>query len=218
MSSCWWKICQRKYSALSALRSSCSLWYLSASFFCSCFCLRSTCSPFLFVKAKLVFSSALILLASSSSNSFLKASEPEICSMSCVSSLGPFAAMDSISPWNTREFLALVMIPKDLSLSLYASHPTVRLSILYSDVPCALMILVKCTSFPSAISYASLTKDFDVCPLFPPSPLYTRSFNAAPRNWLDLTPKTKLMASIRLDFPDPFGPTMAVKFRNGPIT
>lgn len=38
------------------------------------------------------------------------------------------------------------------------------------------------------------------------------------RSWADLPPRTKEMASIRLDLPAPLGPIMEVKLRKGPMT
>jgi hypothetical protein len=40
------------------------------------------------------------------------------------------------------------------------------------------------------------------------------SFNFSDRRWDDLTPKTKEMASILFDFPEPLGPMMEVKYES----
>lgn len=43
----------------------------------------------------------------------LRAPDPEISSNKLVKSLGDICATFSISPWNTRKFLALTKIPYD---------------------------------------------------------------------------------------------------------
>jgi len=69
----------------------------------------------------------------------------------------------------------------------------------------------------SSSSSSSWTMDPSTLALASLRPRYTRSLSCELRNWVLFTPKTKDMASMRLDFPAPFGPITEVKFLNGPI-
>ena len=46
---------------------------------------------------------------------------------------------------------------------------------------------------------------------------YTKSLSVDPRNCADCTPNTNEIASIKFDFPLPFGPMIEVNFLNGPM-
>ena len=77
--------------------------------------------------------------------------------MSPVRSFGDLLATDSMSPWNTRKFLALTKIPYVLRRSAYSSAVHTRPSTRYSPVPEAVMWREKKISSPSSVSKTSFT-------------------------------------------------------------
>lgn len=78
--------------------SLCMRMCFSASSFCSFFWRFSATTAFFLENTKLICSSAAPFSASHLSYSFLKAAEPETCSMRAVRSLADSAATDSMSP------------------------------------------------------------------------------------------------------------------------
>jgi len=82
------------------------------------------------------------------------------------------------------------------------------------------MLRAKCSASPSDTRKTMVTLALRLFESTPSSSsrLYTMSFSFSLRKCFALMPRTKLMASIMLDFPEPFGPMMQVNLSNGPIS
>ena len=200
---------------LSPLTSRCRSRYFSASSRCSFFCLRSAWICRRLLNAKLICSSASFFSASRRSKSSRSASDPDTCSIRRVRSRGLREAMLSTSPWKTRKLRALVWIPRSASRSLYVSQVTTRPSQRYSEPPATEHERSSRSSRPDARRRTTRTEALAASGRCP-SRECTRSASWAPRSCAERIPSAKLMASMTLLFPEPFGPTIAVKPLKGP--
>mmetsp|Transcript_62932 Transcript_62932/g.185865 ORF Transcript_62932/g.185865 Transcript_62932/m.185865 type:complete len:204 (-) Transcript_62932:638-1249(-) len=196
-------------------------WNFSASSFCSLSAFLSDLNPFCLLYENTVADSASSFALRAVSYDGDNSDELEMFSNISTSCFGVFRAIDSTSPWKTRKLRALRRTPISESFSSYFLNMTGSPFTLYCPTPSLEMLRPNLVSSPvSASLYTMVADALSFLSIFfaaAPGGRKIRSLICDDRRSRDCTPRTKDMASIRLDFPEPFGPMTQVKSWNGPM-